>query len=142
MKKKLLCLMLVRILFMSLLPQPAAAQIDYAPNPEINYSYSTAVTPGTVRYICQLTASHLFYEDYWPAWRNEHFKSPDSECSTACISMALSCTGINVTPKEILEKHNGVTYFRDSWGGAEAFGYTDQSSPAIQGSHITEAAER
>ena len=142
MKKKLLCLMLVRILFMSLLPQPAAAQIDYAPNPAINYSYSTTVTPGTVRYICQLTASHLFYEDYWPAWRNDHFKSPDSECSTACISMALSCTGINVTPKEILEKHDGVTYFRDSWGGAEAFGYTDQSSPAIQGSHITEAAER
>ena len=142
MKKKLLCLLLAMILCTSLLPGAAAAGIDYDPHPQIHFSYCSTVSPGTIRYICQLTGSDQFYADYWPDWRNENFKSPNSECSTACISMALSCIGINITPKHILEAHNGITYFRDSWGDAEVYGYSNAQKPYISADHLAAALER
>ena len=87
----------------------------YSPYPTINYSYSSSVTCGTIRYISQVTSGSHFYSAYWPASSFGSYGSPSSECGTASCSMALSYVGINKTPKQILEAHNGVTYF-SGWG--------------------------
>lgn len=87
----------------------------YSPYPEINYSYSSSVTCGTIRYISQKPSGSHFYSAYWPSSSFGSYAGPSSECGTASCSMALSYVGINKTPKQMLEAYNGVTYF-SGWG--------------------------
>ena len=93
--------------------------------PKIQYSYSSSVTCGTIRYISQITGSQYFNWSYWPASAFGEYYSPGWECGTCSISMALSYIGINKTPKQILEANNGVTYFT-GWGAT-------LSSPSVSG---------
>lgn len=93
--------------------------------PKIQYTYSSSVTCGTIRYISQVTGSQYFNWSYWPANAFGEYYSPGWECGTCSISMALSYIGINKTPKQILEANNGVTYFT-GWGAT-------LSSPSVSG---------
>jgi len=120
MKKRWLSLLLALALLCSLLPAVAAPvraseQLAYTPYANVEYGYTDQVEVGTIRYICQSTGRKYFNWNYWPASSFGGYASPGSECGTACISMALSYVGINKTPKEILNAHNGYTYF-DGWG--------------------------
>ena len=83
--------------------------------PKIEYGYTNKVEVGTIRYISQIKSSKYFYSNYWPSSAFGGYSGPGNECGTASISMALSYVGVNKTPKEILEKNNGYTYF-DGWG--------------------------
>ena len=58
--------------------------------PKIQYSYSSSVTCGTIRYISQKTGSKYFNWSYWPANSFGEYSSPGWECGTCSISMALS----------------------------------------------------
>ncbi len=115
--KKLLSLVLAVVMLLSVVPMGAVAAttISYSPNPKVEYSYSSGVTTGTIRYISQIKGSTYFNSNYWPANSFGGYSSPGSECGTASISMALSYIGVNKTPKTILEAHNGYTYFT-GWG--------------------------
>ncbi len=84
---------------------------EYAPYARIDASYSAEVSCGSIRYISQIPNTSSFYHAYWPSQAFGGYSSPKNECGTASISMALSYIGINKTPKMILEKHNGYTYF-------------------------------
>ena len=89
----------------------AATTISYAPNPKVEYGYSSGVTTGTIRYISQIRGSTYFNSNYWGNWAGQ----AGIECGTASISMALSYVGVNKTPKAILDAHSGTTYFT-GWG--------------------------
>lgn len=89
----------------------AATTISYAPNPKVEYGYSSGVTTGTIRYISQIRGSTYFNSNYWGNWESQ----AGIECGTASISMALSYVGVNKTPKAILDAHSGTTYFT-GWG--------------------------
>lgn len=89
----------------------AATTISYAPNPKVEYGYSSGVTTGTIRYISQIRGSTYFNSNYWGSWASQ----AGIECGTASISMALSYVGVNKTPKAILDAHSGTTYFT-GWG--------------------------
>lgn len=88
-------------------------QQDYTAN--VNYSYSSGVTAGTVRYISQVTSGSHYHSEYWGNWGSQ----ASIECGTASISMALSYVGINKTPKNILDEGSGITYFGKNWGGVQ-----------------------
>ena len=96
------------------------ATVSSAPSPSVNYDYSGSVTAGTIRYISQKTGSKYFKDNYWGNWKSVAGR----ECGTASISMALSYLGINYTPKAILDKGSGTTYW-DLWSGAS------HSTPAL-----------
>jgi len=49
--------------------------------------------------------------DYW----GKYYPQSGGECMIACASMALSYIGIDATPEELLDSHNGESY----WGGYE-----------------------
>lgn len=120
MKKRIISAVLVIAMLISMVPMlvtrtSAATTLNYAPYANVEYGYSETVVCGTIRYIRQSVNQTYFYKDYWPAAPFGQYEGPGSECGTACISMALSYVGINKTPKEILNAHNGVTYF-DGWG--------------------------
>ena len=89
------------------------ATIGASPNARIDYSYSSGVSCGTIRYITQRSGSGYFNYSYWGGWAGQ----AGIECGTASISMALSYIGINKTPKDILDAHNGETWFGYSWDG-------------------------
>ena len=86
---------------------------DSTQNPKIDYTDSMEIQSGTVRYV-QQNAGEYFYSDYWGGWAG----SAPHECGTSSISMALSYVGINKTPADILNAHNGTTFF-GSWGETE-----------------------
>lgn len=88
-------------------------QQDYVAN--VNYSYSSGVTAGTVRYISQVTSGSHYHSEYWGNWGSQ----ASIECGTASISMALSYVGVNKTPKNILDEGNGITVFEKNWGGVQ-----------------------
>jgi len=93
----------------------ASTIMTYPPYTEVVYDYYDDVECGIIRYMSQITSSPYFYQNYWPDSAFGQYEKPGKECGTCCISMALSFLGINYTPKNILEKNNGRTYFTD-WG--------------------------
>lgn len=103
------------------MPTLFASASSYAPYANIEYSYSSSVSCGTIRYISQVSSGSHFYSQYWGSWASQ----ASSECGTATISMALSYIGINKTPQNILDEGNGTTYFGRNWGGST------YSSPSI-----------
>lgn len=116
--RSFLCLAMALILFTASLPiadfvidANAATTINYSPNPKVEYSYSTGVSAGTIRYISQINGSTYFNSIYWGSWANQ----AGIECGTASISMSLSYIGIDKTPKTILDVNSGITYFT-GWG--------------------------
>ena len=90
MKKRLFCFITAFIFIFSL--------SSFAIEPVTpDYSFSTEVTSGTIRYVSQIRSSDKFYQDYWgrfSAWAH-------NECGTASVSMALSAIGINKTPLDL-----------------------------------------
>ena len=134
MKKRIISWLLVLCIsftLMSFMPNIAFAvdTLSSTPNAKIDYSYSSGVSTGTIRYMSQISSSSYFYSSYWGDWVTKRisgvYYGPGSECGTCSISMALSYIGINKTPKDLLDAGNGVTYFGSSWGGAE------HSSPSL-----------
>jgi len=114
-KRRILGSILSFVLVVAALCQCVAAQkIDSVPYPLIEYSYTTNVTSGTIRYICQDNTSGYFYKNYWGTWADKS----THECLTACISMDLSYVGVNVTPAQILDEGSGSTRPAYNWGGA------------------------
>lgn len=111
--RKILVLAVCICVFVSSISVSATTTAGYTPYPKIEYSYSSSVSVGTIRYISQISSSSYFYSSYWGGWVSNAYE----ECGTASISMALSYVGINKTPKNILDKGNGLTYF-DGWGVA------------------------
>ena len=111
--KKILSLLLAVLMLVSVVPMSVSAvtTISYSPNPKVEYSYSSSVTTGTIRYISQINGSTYFNSNYWGGWASQ----AGIECGTASISMALSYVGVNKTPKAILDAHSGITYFT-GWG--------------------------
>lgn len=109
--RKILVLAVCICVFVSSISVSATTTAGYTPYPKIEYSYSSSVSVGTIRYISQISSSSYFYSSYWGGWVSNAYE----ECGTASISMALSYVGINKTPKNILDKGNGLTYF-DGWG--------------------------
>lgn len=107
-------------MFMSIVPMSAnaATTINYAPNPKVEYNYSSTVKIGTIRYISQTNPSTYFNSNYWGSWVG----LAGSECGTSSISMSLSYIGINKTPKDILD-YSYETAFGNNWGGAQAKSY-------------------
>ena len=59
-----------------------ATTISYAPNPKVEYGYSSGVTTGTIRYISQIKGSSYFNSNYWGSWASQ----AGIECGTASIS--------------------------------------------------------
>ena len=61
-----------------------------------------------------------YYDGNDPDWDIDLWGSTDnatSGCAAACISMALSCVGIEMTPKKIIEDQNSETPgFINDWG--------------------------
>lgn len=108
--KKILSVLLAVLMFMSLVPMGAnaATTINYAPNPKVEYNYSSDVTVGTIRYISQTKGATHFNSKYWGSWEG----IAGGECCTASISMALSYVGVNKTPQNILD-----TNFETQIGG-------------------------
>ena len=112
--KKILSLVMAVLMLVSCVSMgkvQAATTISYAPNPKVEYGYSSGVTTGTIRYISQINGSAYFNSNYWGNWAGQ----AGIECGTASISMALSYVGVNKTPKAILDAHSGTTYFT-GWG--------------------------
>ena len=113
MKRRIMSLMIAIVLLVAILPAsvPAAqaATSCYEPYAKIQYEYAADVKCGTIRYIAQNRESELFSWNYWPEASFGSFSKPETECGTACISMALSYVGVNRTPKELLESTNGKT---------------------------------
>lgn len=104
-------------MFMSIVPvgANAATTINYAPYPKVEYNYSSTVKVGTIRYTAQNRDSSYFNWNYWPTSSfGGYTGGPESECGTACISMALSYVGVSRTPKELLNDTNGWT--GQMWG--------------------------
>ena len=124
--KKVFCAILILVIcfsaaFLSYSTKAqAATTINYSPNPNVEYNYSSGVSVGTIRYISQITTQSYFNWNYWPTNSFGGYISPGSECGTASISMSLSYIGMNITPKFILEANNGYTSFGSNWGGAQA----------------------
>ena len=119
--RRLLSLMLVLVMLCTTLLQivaMAANEISVEPYPKVEYGYSASVQSGTIRYICQNSDNaKYFYWKYWPTPPYDNYASPKSECSTACVSMALSYVGVNTTPYEILMYDHGLTWSKTDWGG-------------------------
>lgn len=120
--KRIISVILALMFIVGMLPLLAvyaneATTLSSPPYALLNYSYSTAVSCGTIRYISQSTSSSKFNWNYWPESSFGEYKSPGSECGTACLSMALSYIGINKTPKDILVPYDGVTTW-DNWDPA------------------------
>lgn len=88
----------------------AATTLSSSPNAKVEYSYTSSVSAGTIRYIQQNTGGY-FNSSYWGGWAGQ----ASGECGTASASMALSYVGINKTPNDILTANNGITYF-SGWG--------------------------
>lgn len=111
--RKILSFMLFVLMLVSVvgLGVSAITKNSFPPNPSIEYSYSTDVNFGTIRYISQNSSSPYFNSNYWGSWAGQ----AGSECGTSSISMALSYIGINKTPQSILDAHGGTTYFT-GWG--------------------------
>ena len=116
MRKRVLAAILAMMMLVTLLPTSvsAATQMGYPPYANVEYSYSSGVTVGTIRYIAQNSASAYFYSSYWPSSTFGGYAGASTECGTACISMALSYVGVNRTPKVLLESTNGYT--SEMWG--------------------------
>lgn len=95
----------------------AATVLSSTPYAQVQYTYSTTVSCGTIRYISQMSNATYFNWSYWPSGSFGGYSSPGSECGTSCISMALSYVGVNKTPNDILSANNGYTHFYD-WGEA------------------------
>lgn len=128
----MLCSMLT-----SLLPNAvAASQMSATPYANVEYGYSAEVSTGTIRYVAQNYSSEYFLSAYWPTSSFGSYASPETECGTACISMALSYVGVNRTPKELLEATNGVTC--NMWG---AQGSAKSSAVSISTSAISTAMD-
>ncbi len=88
----------------------ASTQLSANPYPKVEYNYINDTPVGTIRYIAQNTSSDYFNWNYWPSSSfGGYTGGPESECGTACISMALSYVGVNRTPKELLVATNGYT---------------------------------
>lgn len=75
--------------------------------PEIT-GYDAGVCPGQVRYVSQLKDLR---KNGWGRFEGR----AGSECTTACISMALSCIGIDESPEKLLS-YNSTTIFASSYG--------------------------
>ena len=86
----------------------------YEPATEIEFGYSRKVKRGTIRYISQLSDEEGFFKNYWPKEMFGTYTGPQTECGTACGSMALSFLGVNLTPKDMLEAYGGRTRW-DAW---------------------------
>lgn len=111
--KRMRYMLLVCGLMLSVLMSQAFAATSISGTPsttKVEYGYTTSVRCGTVRYISQISGSAYFYDNYWGSWKSQ----AGIECGTASISMALSYLGVNTTPKQILDKNDGDTYF-DGW---------------------------
>ncbi len=102
----------------------------YEPATEIKFGFSKKVKRGTIRYISQLSDKEGFFKRYWPKEMFGAYTSPRTECGTACCSMALSYLGVNLTPKDILEAHDGRTRW-DAWD-AEFCGWMEGEEPVLQ----------
>ena len=124
----LLALALLVNLLMPILPQAQAATVSsYEPYANISYDYSSAVVSGTIRYISQKPGTSKFYSKYW----GKYEERASYNCSTSCISMALSYIGIDTTPIDILD-YNILTVFMASYGGCTPKSYTyDKVSTAV-----------
>ncbi|MBQ8814982.1 MAG: bacterial Ig-like domain-containing protein [Lachnospiraceae bacterium] len=133
MRKRLLSLIIMVTMICMIVykvPAEAATQSAYSPNPSIEYSYSSTVSCGTIRYISQNAGDSYFNWSYWPTSSFGGYSGPGIECGTACMSMALSYIGINQTPKTLLEATNGYTMFQ---------GYDGSSCVSHSSSGITTA---
>lgn len=125
MKKRLVGFFLAVLILAGILPMSAthAATLSSAPYLNINYSESSSVTAGTIRYVSQLTISPNFRASYW----GEYADAAGHECMTASISMALSAIGANATPVVLgdywlRQGHTGGSPFPTVQWDVEAFG--------------------
>lgn len=74
---------------------------------EVN-EYASGVSEGTVRYVSQLN------EVESNGWGKYAWKA-GMECTTACISMSLSCIGVDASPEEILD-YSSQTVLASTYG--------------------------
>jgi len=130
-KKRLSALVLALALFVTLLaplaPRAQAATSSYAPYANIYYDYTPITVAGTIRYIAQKTESSYFDSRYW----GQYVSRASYNCSTSCISMALSYIGIDTTPEDVLD-YNILTVFTAPYGGSTPKSYTyDKLSTAM-----------
>lgn len=102
----------------------------YEPAPEIEFGFSRKVKRGTIRYISQLSDKEGFFKTYWPKKMFGAYKGSQTECGTACCSMALSFLGVNLTPKDMLEAHDGITRW-DAWEVGFC-GWMEGEEPVLQ----------
>ena len=128
--KRVLSIILIVALLCTMVPgmamnASAATTISSTPYAGVEYSYSAAVSCGTIRYISQIIGSTYFNWSYWPTSSLAGYYSPSVECGTACISMALSYIGVNKTPSDILTPYNGWTQFI-------SFGDGQHSNPSFK----------
>lgn len=130
MKKRILGLLLALCVLAGILPQlslqaQAAGVLSSAPYPKIEYAQTDDTPAGTIRYVSQIPDEGYngFYSAYWG--RFESYAR--GECYTACISMALSYTGVNATPLALGEYwlsrgYTGGTPFATTPEDVDAFG--------------------
>jgi hypothetical protein len=82
----------------------------------VTKTYMPTVEKGTVRHMCQTSKeagyidSPLYYKEYWTTSSGKLYTSK-SECSTCCISMALSYLGLNYTPVDLYDVWGGTTTY-------------------------------
>ena len=132
MKKRIAAFLLCVVLFVALLaplaPQAQAATASsYEPQAMISYDYSPNVVCGTIRYISQKPGTSKYYSKYWGKYEDR----ASYNCSTSCISMALSYIGIDTTPADVLD-YNVNTAFMVKYGGSTPKSYTyDKLSTAM-----------
>lgn len=99
MRKRITGLLLALCALAGLLPQlsvsaQAVDTLSAAPGAGVEYARSDSTPAGVIRFVSQLSFMNTFYEDYWGSYT----AYAGHECYTACISMALSYTGVNATP--------------------------------------------
>lgn len=125
------CLLLALLPQASLPARAAGQRLDASPQPAIEYAEAAETPMGTIRYVSQITAYESFYDAYWgPDYR----PYARGECFTACISMALSYTGVNATPRALGDYwiSRGYTYgvpFTTAPGDVAGFGAAYASLP-------------
>lgn len=113
--KRFLSLVLTVLMVFAMIPV-ASVPVSAAFNStkDINYSYSTSVKTGKIRYIAQQnssgrTFSNYFFSNYWQGGNAKQ------GCRAASTSMALSYMGINMTPKTMSEKGINGNNSSTSW---------------------------
>lgn len=121
MKLKKICVCMFAFLLTVLCSSLVMADVN------IQYSYTSITSSGSVRYISQIKSSKYFNSAYWGKWdgsssikcaNGSWYGGPIQECLTCCMSMSLSYIGVDKTPEDILNFGSGITIVNTKWGGA------------------------